>query len=947
MPSRSDSDHTKRTQTGTQSDVTPEQKSVEQPDISSDDNSALLDALASALDDDAAAAASADQAAERAAASDADSDEAVDDADSDEAAVSAVMDADQADAAPVDDAAEEVAADAPEAGDEAAPAAQALTEESGALASELALDDGRRLDPWFSPQNGVGPATQLYHPGEDPCPVLHERSDWAPSREARATIAHASGATFDPSYVLPELSELKAKCPEFATRLNNELLSGSNQLFNELVLYHNLEQLGTKSIPDLNAAELRKLIADSLKSLNFAQLDEYCKLFWGLPPKREDELKDKLRKAYEVLERNLLNHLYLVAQTTNLAPLPPLQLDNAAARRQWFSAMWSKFYLKGDYREEHKTVGRILNHVSALLNAPSAVWLLTEFEPEDLSAGADVMRDLVFTTYAQYEDDIRTFLASYPLTDPKELDEVIFYAYLLADKTHLESDFDQYEALVQLSSQLTLFKMLAGAFCHKSNFESDLVNYVNRYVGKDGLSGALEPREDSDLASSILGSGSIFKTQYRNCTEFKRLLPHVYGLHFCYLDSVLQLSLNGLDGYNLPCSHLRVHLFNLTRLTNTIYIKRADHCAHLSTLDHNLSFVSPLQGYLFGQDALAAGRRAVKEFIWRTQDKDSAGVFYYQLLSAESKGMGYESSLPEYHKALELFKESLSEALSSGKFTPEMEKWALHLYVKQRIIEHLTPVGVPVSGFAGNRVGQHSSENLRAYMELVCNYVLFRQNLVFKHYMAAQRSKDLYEAELRGAAQQAAAQPNGAQGAQPNGAQGAQLNRAQGAQSNARPPEHVFLDSFLACNARIGSSVTLYDDQGQPLTGEALAQRVALGGARDDGGHFSKMAVPGVNATRAKSNAVSCFDAASYVPGLKVTTSPEAVIAAQELSCDYRYPFQDNGRVNGQLIGRYHNADWVMRQYYDYNYLRPALYGELTTPASSSALSTCIWAMLC
>ena len=465
---------------------------------------------------------------------------------------------------------------APEAGagDEAAPAAQALTEESGALASELALDDGRRLDPWFSPQNGVGPATQLYHHGEDPCPVLHERSDWAPSREARATIAHASGATFDPSYVLPELSELKAKCPEFATRLNNELLSGSNQLFNELVLYHNLEQLGTKSIPDLNAAELRKLIADSLKSLNFVQLDEYCKLFWGLPPKREDELKDKLRKAYEVLERNLLNHLYLVAQTTNLAPLPPLQLDNAAARRQWFSAMWSKFYLKGDYREEHKTVGRILNHVSALLNAPSAVWLLTEFEPEDLSAGADVMRDLVFTTYAQYEDDIRTFLASYPLTDPKELDEVIFYAYLLADKTHLESDFDQYEALVQLSSHLTLFKMLAGAFCHKSNFESDLVNYVNRYVGKDGLSGALEPREDSDLASSILGSGSIFKTQYRNCTEFKRLLPHVYGLHFCYLDSVLQLSLNGLDGYNLPCSHLRVHLFNLTRLTNTIYIKR-------------------------------------------------------------------------------------------------------------------------------------------------------------------------------------------------------------------------------------------------------------------------------------------------------------------------------------------------------------------------------------
>ena len=386
MPSRSDSDHTKRTQTGTQSDVTPEQKSVEQPDISSDDNSALLDALASALDDDAAAAeaaaAAADQATERAAASDsasdADSDEAVDDADSDEAtddagsdeaAARAVTDAEQ-----VDDAAEEVAADtpAPEAGAEAAPAAQALTEESGALASELALDDGRRLDPWFSPQNGVGPATQLYHHGEDPCPVLHERSDWAPSREARATIAHASGATFDPSYVLPELSELKAKCPEFATRLNNELLSGSNQLFNELVLYHNLEQLGTKSIPDLNAAELRKLIADSLKSLNFAQLDEYCKLFWGLPPKREDELKDKLRKAYEVLERNLLNHLYLVAQTTNLAPLPPLQLDNAAARRQWFSAMWSKFYLKGDYREEHKTVGRILNHVSALLNAPSA-----------------------------------------------------------------------------------------------------------------------------------------------------------------------------------------------------------------------------------------------------------------------------------------------------------------------------------------------------------------------------------------------------------------------------------------------------------------------------------------------------------------------------------------------------------------------------------------------
>ncbi len=1001
MPSRCDHDQTKRPQTEAQSDSTlsPQRVGSQHADgdkTSAPDNEALLDALASALADEgartstkssseASAEAVTDGSAEASAktvteacaeasteaspeaqAKGADfgattaSAEAKAAAPQPEGPAERAADADGAAVAAIDPGAARAAdlsatttttataADAATAATAAAaggaggaePVAQALEEEGAqrtGRTSEFALNEEPSTDAWFSPQVGVAAATQLYHPGQDPCPQLHERSEQAaPDPEGKARLRHACGAELDLSYVYPELSELFSSCPEFATRLNNEMLAGSNQLCNQLVLYRNLEQLGAQGLPDLNAAELRKLIAESLKSLSFAQLDEYCKLFWGLPPKREDELKNALQQSFERMERNLLSYLYAQAQHLGIVGLSAPPLDEPSARKNWFERVGLTCYRNQPYMQVHNAIGALLGRVGKLVVAPTAVWLLTGFSAQERSAGVELMRNQVFEAYAQYEEDIRTYLKAHPFTDPKELDEVIFYAYLLADKTHLESDYEQYEALVHLSNQLTLFKLMSGGFCRKSNFEFDLVNYVNRYVGKSALTGDDEPRDESDLASSSMGGpGAIFKTQYRNLFEFKRLLPEVYGLHFCYLHSVLELSLNGLENFVLPCTQLRVHLYNLTRLTNTIYIKRADQRADTTALDLNLGFVSPLHAYLMGQDALAIGRRAIKEFNWRTQEKDSAGVFYYQILAADSKQGGMVATLPEYRQALNLFKDQLSAALAQGEFTPQMEQWALHLYVKQRIFEQLAPVGVPVTAAAGNRLAQWSSDNLRTYMELMGTYVVFCHNLIFKHFMAGSWALQQYDAQRAAASAtkskkgrvgaKGGAAAAGATAAGPGAAGAASTGAASAAAALDPNREHVFLDHFLSCNARIGSSVCLYDDKGAVLTGAALAQRVALGGAPDEGGHFKTVRAAELGGSKDSGE----FSPKNYVPGLKSETSPELIAAAQQLCQDPRLSYMSFGRVHGQVLGCYHDTDWVLSHYRHYQVKQVSSYGEL------------------
>ncbi len=919
MPSRSDSDHIKRTQTGQQPDAARNHEvGATQDDKAAasacDDNAALLDALASALDDqdaddaeESAAAAAAEPGAERANAHDAQS----------------AQGADSAAAATVD------------AGGGAEAAAGATAEAGAVTLDELKGEVGSKHDPWFEAEAGLYAATQLYHPGQDPCPILHENAgDKMPAPE----LEHVSGAKFDPSYLLPELKELEGVSPQLTARLRQEMLSGSSQLFNQLMLYHNLEQLGAQSIPDLNAAELRKLMAESLKSISWAELDQYCKLFWGLPPKLEDELKVKLQRAHAVLEHNLMQHLYQVGRAHNFSPFPE---PNPNAYQDWYQRVEQTFYRRPAYMEEHRTVGMLLTRIGVLMGAPSAVWLFSQFSDFDMAVGIEHMRNLVFETYAQYEEDIRQYLKAHPLPDSKELDEVIFYAYLLADKTHLESDFEQYLALVQLSNQLTLFKMLSGGFCHEDNFEFDLVNYVNRMVGKNGLSGDYEPRDESDLASSALNSGTIFKTQYRNVAEFKRLLPHVYGLHFCYLDSVLQLGLNGMGHYAIPCAQLRMHIYNLGRISNTIFIKRADQRANLSALDLNLCFISPLLGYIFGQDALAIGRHAVEEFNWRVKNKDSAGVFYYQLLASDAKSPGYLASLPEYSVAQKLFKDSLSDALSKGEFTPQMEKWALHLFVKQRILEFLTPVGVPVTGAAGMRIEALSNDNLRAVMELICSYVIFSHNLIFKHFMAGAYGADRYMEQHPVTPQEPQKRHRKTSYLSKSERDYLAYQKQQAAKEaeaeRLKQREPVFLDHFLACNARIGSSVALYDEHGLLVVSEKLQQRVSLGGARDDGGRFDTVSADTFGG-KGKKGGTRHFNPESYVPGMQMSNSPELILASQLLSQDARSPYLEAGRAAGQILGRYHTPAWVIDRYSTFNLPQVSSYGELIGDTGTVAL---------
>lgn len=928
MPSRSNSNSSQRAQTKAQlkskANAQAKQNGVEQeltpPNATHSDNAALLDALAAALagDTSAPSASSAADSKEaeptKASASlvadkDADKDAALA-TDAAEVAAVALASEDEsyggndgagAEAAGAAGADASFGADDALGGDAALETdvslgAPALAEDEALLQDELDLGSAESSESWRGMPTSISAAAQLYHPGQEPCPPLQLRSDQPLSKEKVQELKHANGTKLDLSYIFPELSEFAQKCPDLAARLNNEFLSGSSQVFNQLILTRNLEQLGAKGLPDLNAGELRKLIAESLKSLSFSELDEYCQLFRGLPLARENELKARLQQGYEVFEQRLISELYELTQKLKFAHVPKPKLESAKGRQDWYTYIGRMAYRQDDFMVLHETMGGILTRIGKMVSAPTTLWLIYEFLPGELDLGVDLMRNMVFEAYAQYEEDIRLYLKNHPLTNPKELDEVIFYSYLLANKTHLESDYEQYEALVQLSNQLTLFKMLSGAFCHRSNFDQDLDNYCRRFVGKSALAGDYEPRDESDLASSSLNSGTIFKTQYRNVAEFKKLLPGVYGLHFCYLDSVLQLCLNGREEFELPCPKLRMHLYHLAYISSCIYVKKADLRAHLSAFDLNLGFHSPLYGYIISQDALALGRRALKEFAFQMHDADNATTFFKKILADIDKQSTFVNAMPEYRRIKELFQDKLAQHQAQGTFAPLLEKWALYLYIKQRILASVAPVGISLTAAAGNRLNQWTDDNLRSYLDIVCSYVNFCHNLIYKHFMAA----DYY-----------------LEHSSCNG--GSTI-----ADGKSKQREHVFLDIFTRCNARIGSSVTLYNEAGKVLSPEEIERRVNLGGAANSGGHFKTIKVNLLSNTGVKEG----FDPNNYVPGL-IECNAELCAAANALSQDLRQPYQNNGRAVGQLWGHFHTTDWTAELYEDFQGLNYSAYGEL------------------
>ena len=281
-------------------------------------------------------------------------------------------------------------------------------------------------------------------------------------------------------------------------------------------------------------------------------------------------------------------------------------------------------------------------------------FLFTDDSDYQGSEGLIAIRKLVVETYCNYEDEILKLVKIFDIKNTqfsKAFDEVTFYQYLIARKSGKEHDFRVYEALVKLKNHIELFILMRGGFIKTQDFAIF---------------------SDSELVSDIYDDDSIFQQHsYHSAKELVQLEP--CGMHFCYLESVLNLIVSTDSARDL--------LLNFIKKFGQIYINKACSKFFNPTMGFEFDFVPCLLSYVQGLYACQIGSNAFYEASHKVDDLEEAPLFFYELfLNNENT-----ANTPEYQIALNKFKEVMPEHISSHQFTDEMKEWATHIYHQESI----------------------------------------------------------------------------------------------------------------------------------------------------------------------------------------------------------------------------------------------------------------------
>ena len=221
------------------------------------------------------------------------------------------------------------------------------------------------------------------------------------------SIKHVNGKQFKLRDFLPELAKLD---PQLEAKAEREYLSGFSQPANDMVLLRFLERLGANAQPPLNPAYLRQVMAALIPNASFSYLQEQYEKFLGLP----HELR-----------------LPLIVELQNLA-------------------------------EKYPYLG---------INGEGS---LSEFLHKDVTNAPQDVRD--FFDKVMYAFCKHEFALAYVVEDiekrikPQVWEELVFYAYLLAQTSKEESDFYFYESLVKLQNFIQLFKLSRYSLTDSNTF---------------------------------------------------------------------------------------------------------------------------------------------------------------------------------------------------------------------------------------------------------------------------------------------------------------------------------------------------------------------------------------------------------------------------------------------------------------------------------------------
>lgn len=249
--------------------------------------------------------------------------------------------------------------------------------------------------------------------------------------------------------------------------------------------------------------------------------------------------------------------------------------------------------------------------------------------------------------YKEHEDVLVYSLSQFKIGfDSKVFNELLFYYYLLANKSHKLYYLNFYETLVRMYNQSHLLMLTH-----------------NRLFSIEEFNIAFESLEE--LKSFLLSQENIDLTSEDNLTRYS-------PFHFCFLSNVLDILLDEDIDLFLKlignCAQIKVNF-----VQDRVF-KR--HC------DYDFSFIDPLFSYLCTKYAWHLGLGAIEELKELMHDPERRSMAFFDVFLSEKTTKAYPD-IPENLMAFNAVKDQMQEAFTKHSFSQEMEDWA-YILVHQR-----------------------------------------------------------------------------------------------------------------------------------------------------------------------------------------------------------------------------------------------------------------------
>ena len=332
-------------------------------------------------------------------------------------------------------------------------------------------------------------------------------------------------------------------------------------------------------------------------------------------------------------------------------------------------------------------------------------FLFTDESDFEGNEGLLSIRRLVIETYCNYEDELTKMINQFDIKNSdfsKAYDEVTFYYYLIAHKSGKERDFRVYEAMVKLKNHIELFILMRGAFIRNSEFAIF---------------------SDSELGSEVYDDRNFFdQHSYHSAKELAQLEP--CGMHFCYLESVLNLVISIKSSRNL--------LFTFIEKFGQLYISKACGKFFNPTMDFEFNFMPSLLCYVYGIYISQVGSEAFYKASSAVADPEAVAMFVYDMFC----GNKVAGASHEYELMMHKFKGEIMQNIQQQKFSDELKEWVIHVYHQEVILATLQELIVPIVTCGHPISKDENFLNNQVIFELLAFYSKYLINIERKHLYA-------------------------------------------------------------------------------------------------------------------------------------------------------------------------------------------------------------------